>query len=139
MVNKSKSTGSIPSGIGIAAAVSIAVTLLGAAVIACLVDREVIAAEGISAASSLIWIIGAALGALTAMVRIKRMRMQMCMLSGGCYFLTLIAVTALFFGGQYAGMGVSTLCILCGCGAVAILSILAEKKGGRKIRKRTYR
>ena len=142
MVSNRKSTGtasSIPAGIAIAAIVSLVITLLGSVVSAYLVQSELIRQESIGYASMVVLVVSGAVGALVAMARIKRMRMQMCLLSGVCYFLLLLSVTALFFGGQYEGIGVTALAILSGCGSVAVLSIAGEKRGSTGRRKKAYR
>ena len=36
----------------------------------------------------------------------------MCLAAGGGYYLCLLAITALFFGGQYQGVGVTALMVL---------------------------
>ena len=71
------------------------------------------------------------IGAWISVGRIQRLRMQMCMLSGLCYYLTLLAMTALFFGGQYSGVGITALVVVGGCGTVAILGLGGGK--GRRI------
>ena len=73
--------------------------------------------------------LAAAVGAWVSASLIKRLRLQMCMLSGACYLLTLLAITALFFGGQYQGIGVIAIVILFGC---AIVAFIPTKNGDFK-------
>ena len=104
MVANRKVTGtasSMPMGLALAAFISLAVTLAGAAV---------------------------------AVGKIKRRRVYVCLLSGGIYYGILLAMTALFFGGQYQGMGVTALLVLAGSGLVALLGLRGEK--GAKPRRR---
>ena len=65
--------------------------------------------------------------------------MQMCLLTGVCYYLALLAMTALFFGGQYSALGVTALAVLAGSGGAALLSILTEKSKNNHGRKMAYR
>ena len=142
MVKNRKPTGtasSIPAGIAFGVLISMIITLLGTAISAYLVHSESIRQESIGYASMAVLLVSGAVGALTAINRIKRMRLQMCLLSGACYFLVLLSVTALFFGGQYAGVGATGLTILIGCGSVAALSVLLEKKGSTHRRNKAYR
>lgn len=142
MVKNRKPTGtasSIPAGIAMAVLISMLITLLGTAISAYLVHSESIRQESIGYASMMVLLVSGAVGALTAINRIKRMRLQMCLLSGACYFLVLLSVTALFFGGQYEGIGTTALTILIGCGSIAALSVLLEKKGSAYRRKKDYR
>ena len=73
------------------------------------------------------------IGASISAWKIKRLRLQVCLLSGVAYYAALLCITALFFGGQYQGMGVTALVVLAGTG-VAILLSTREKKT-RKYRK----
>ena len=127
---KKNTASSIPAGIGIGLLVSMVVTLAGAALTAYLIHKESIPEEGMGYGILLTLLLSAAVGAWVAAKRIQRLRMQMCMLSGFCYYLTLLAMTALFFGGQYNGMGITALVVIGGCGTVAILGV-----GGGKHRK----
>jgi hypothetical protein len=59
------------------------------------------------------------------------------MASGAGYYLTLLAMTALFFGGQYQGMGVTLGLVLAGAGTATLLSVKRKNsitKGYRKLR-----
>ena len=50
-------------------------------------------------------------------------------------YLLLLSIAALFFGGQYEGMGVTAFVILGGCLAVVLLGLKGEQKGNLKISK----
>lgn len=127
----------IPAGIAIGDLVSLAITVAGAAFSAWLVSTQKIGEGGIGYAAMIVVTLAAAVGAWISTMMIKRLRLQMCMLSGVCYFLTLLAMTALLFGGQYQGIGVEAVLILAGCGVVAFIP---NKKGQFKVKKkRAYR
>ena len=119
----------IPAGIAIGDLVSLIVSIAGAAVSAWLVSSEKIGEGGIGYAAMIVVALAAAVGAWVSASLIKRLRLQMCMLSGACYLLTLLAITALFFGGQYQGIGVIAIVILFGC---AIVAFIPTKNGGFK-------
>ena len=130
---------SLPVGLAIGAAVSVAATVFISAIAAHLVSSELIAQENIGYCSITALVCSTLLGAWTAAGRIKRQRFVVSLLSGLVYYLILLSVTALFFGGQYQGMGV-TLTV------VALASIAAALTAGRegkqlrpKRRKKTYR
>ena len=64
----------------------------------------------------------------------------MCLAAGGAYYLCLLCCTALFFGGQYDGVGVGVCMCLGGSGACALLSLTrngrpTRRKYGAKIRR----
>ena len=127
----------IPAGIAIGTLISLIISLGGAAVSAWLVSAEKIGDSSIGYAAMLVVALAAAVGAWFSATAIQRLRLQMCLLSGLCYFLTLLGITALFFGGQYQGIGGIAVVILCGC---AVIAFLPTKKGQFKLeKKKSYR
>ena len=68
---------------------------------------------------------------------IKKMYLQVCLMAGACYYLTLLGITALFFGGQYQGVGVSGIIIMI---TSLVMAIIPRKNGSPfKARKKAYR
>lgn len=140
MYAKKKVTGTamgIPGGLSLGILVSLLITLAGAALTAWLIASEKIGEGSIGYAAMVILAISSAIGALVAVHLVKRMRLQVCMMTGGCYYLTLLAMTALLFGGQYQGMGVSAIVILAGCALIAFLPAKNRQFGLK--RKKVYR
>lgn len=131
------SASSMPTGLFIGSVISLLVTLVGAAVTAFLVVKERIGENGIGYASMLILFLSTTLGALGAYNKIKKQRLKICLLSGGIYYLLLMAITALFFGGRYQAMGVTGLIILVGSICVAFLP--SKNRDKIRIRKHAYR
>lgn len=130
-----KATGkavSMPAGLAMGAAVSLGMTLGLAVVTAKLVDSGVVRETGIGYCAMGILLLSAMAGAMVSSGRIKRQRMAVCAMSGGIYYLTLLAMTALFFGGQYSGMGVTALVVLCGCALVLLPQLRKGRGQGRK-------
>ena len=127
-----KSVG-IPLGLAVGELVSMIITVAAAAVAAWLIATEKIGEGGIGYAATIITALAAAVGAWVSSALIKRMRLQICMLSGVCYFLILLALTALLFGGQYRGIGLSAIVILCAC---ALIALLPSKNKGLKMKKK---
>ncbi len=137
MVANRKVTGralSVPAGIALGAAVSAGVTIAGVMLVAWLLGRETLPESALGYGVMGILLLSAAAGAGTAVRRIKRQRMIMSLISGMVYFLMLLATTALFFGGQYGGVGATALVILAGSGAVGLMGLAG---GGGKKRHRT--
>ena len=140
MYAKRKVTGTamgIPGGIGLGLVVSLLITIAGAALTAWLIVSEKIGEGTIGYAAMVLLAIASATGALVAVALIKRLRLQICMLTGGCYYLALLAMTALLFGGQYQGMGVAAIVILAGCALIAFLPAKNGRVGWK--RKKAYR
>lgn len=127
----------IPGGLGLGIVASLLITFAGAAVTAWLIASEKIGEGTAGYAVMVILALASATGSLVAVHLVKRLRLQVCMLTGGCYYLTLLALTALLFGGQYQGMGVSAVIVLGGC---ALIAFLPAKNSRMALKlKKTYR
>ena len=135
MVSKRKTSGktlTVPVGIALGQLVSLIVTLVGAAILAYLVVSEKVGENSIGYGSMLILLAASALGTWMALASVKRRKLMVCGISAACYYLVLLGMTALFFGGQYEGMGIIALMVLIGSGAVLLLSSIG--KNSRKTR-----
>ena len=135
--NKTKGTAkAIPLGLAIGGLVSLIVTLAGAAALSYLVLSEAVGEQGIGYGSMAILLLGSVLGTWTAVSSIKKQRLQVSLMSAAVYYLLLIGITALFFGGQFSGMLVTGLVILIG----SLLVAFFPGKGSVKMwrRKRQY-
>lgn len=142
MVMNKKVTGkamSIPVGLSIGLTVSLMLTLITAAIVANLILGEKIAESAIGYAAIVILLLASGVGAWLAAMLIKRRWMVVCLGAGGIYYLTLLGITALFFGGQYQGMGVTALVVLGGCGAVGLLGLRGESGSGKRRKKYRHR
>lgn len=134
MVLNQKPTGralSMPGGLLVGAVWSMGITLLLAALTAKLVDSGVVAESAIGYCVMVTLIAASLIGSLAAHRMIKRQRMIVCMVSGGIFYALLLSITALFFGGQYTGMGVTALLVLAGSGTAALAG-LGEGRGGKR-------
>lgn len=141
-MNETKRNGrtvSMPAGIVTGAAVSIAATLAGAAILALMLDREIIAWEQIGYGILILLPLAAAIGTSTAYKRICRQRMAVCLLSAAAFWGILLAITALFFGGRFEAVGVTGGLILAGSGCVMLLGGREKRAGKRRNRKNIHR
>lgn len=138
MARKGNITGtamSMPAGLAFGGAVSLGITLLGSALLAWLVHGEKLDPDQIGYGILILLLLGAFLGAEVAFRRIRRQRLLVCAASGVVYFGLLMAMTALFFGGQYSAVGVTALLILAGSCTAALVGSGGGRGGkGRKIR-----
>lgn len=140
MVKTGKATGramSIPGGLAVGAAISLGLTLLLALLIAKLVDAETLPHSSIGYCVLVLLLVASFSGAAAAQGRVKHRRAMVCMLSGLVYMLLLLSMTALFFGGQYTGVGVTALLVFAGAGCAALTSAQPGRRGGVR-RKRKY-
>lgn len=104
----------IPSGLAKGAIYAMVITLLGTMTVSIMIHKEILQWEQSGYAVMLILILSSYVDASVAAQKIKRRRLFACMVSGGTYFLILLAMTGLFFGGKYSGVGETGLVILCG-------------------------
>jgi putative membrane protein (TIGR04086 family) len=129
----------MPVGIALGIMVAVVITLLGAILLTSLIAGEKMELEALGYGIMAIQFLGGIIGAVTAMLAIKRQKMQVCLLTGLGYFLVLLASNALFFGGQYEGVLTTGLILLAGCGITAILGSREARGRNRGRRKPVYR
>lgn len=142
MVTNKKVTGTASSmavGLAIGTGISILLTVMAAAILAQMVLGETVSEPSIGYFAMGILLLASAVGSLVAAYCIKRRWMIVCLSVGALYYLTLLGCTALFFGGQYQGMGVTALVVLAGSGAVGLLGLRREKGHRRRSRKFVHR
>ena len=138
MVANQKVTGkavSFPAGVAIGLAISWSLTLIMAAMTAYLEGRGILGYDAVGYCLMLTLLLSSLAGALTAARKVKRIRFGVCMASALCYFLTLMVLTALFFGGQYSGIGVTGLVILGGAAAASFLGRSGKRSTSVRIKK----
>ena len=108
-------------------------TIACAAVIAKLVDLQMLPVEKIGYGSMVAVLSGVFAGASLAGKRAGHMVVQAAVISGVSYFVCLLLVNAMFFGGSYRGIGVTLLLV-----ALATVAAVwtAGKGRGRSPRRR---
>ncbi len=142
MVANRKVTGrakSLPVGIGLGLLGSIGITLCLAAILAALMARETVGMDAAGYGAMGVLLISAGAGAWIAASLVKRQRLMVCLILGVAYYICLLSTTALFFGGQYRGMGVTALVILAGVGTVILLGLKGEGTGVKRRKKMGFR
>ena len=127
---------SMPVGLALGATWSCIVTIVMVALGAKLVDSGVLKENTIGYIAMITLLAASYVGAMVGKNSVKRRLLMVCALSGVIYFTLLLMTTALFFGGQFAGVGVTALVILCGS---ALALLVGNGKGGEGPRKRTKR
>ena len=142
MAGKRKSNGravSMPAGVGIGILISMVIMIIGAAVLTFLIASGKIPEDGYGFGVMLTQFLAAGLGALTAMVLVKHRKLMVCGLTAGGYFLALLSICALFFGGEYTGIGTTFVLVLAGGAAAAVLSLREQKSSGKRRKMAAYR
>lgn len=133
-----KGTGSVRAlsvGVAIGMLVSLVITLLLTAVVGWMVSEERLQENSIDVGVIAIQVISAITGAAVAYSLVRSGRLLVCLATGAGYFLLLLACTALFFGGQYAGIWSSALAVLAGSLIVGLLGLREKKRGAVNRRK----
>lgn len=133
-----KTTGrtmSMPGGLTFGGVISLSITVIGAMLLSKLMDTETLEWKSVGYGVMVLLIISSFLGAMFAYSRIKRQRLVVCLMAGVVYWITLLGISALFFGGQYEAVGVTAGLILAGCGCAGMLGLPKKRVGkGKKIR-----
>lgn len=132
MTSNRKPTGramSVPGGLAMGGLWATLVTVLAAALLAKLIDREILKEEAIGCGVMVLLTLASFTGAVTAAHRIKHQRLMVCAASGILYWGILLAVTAICFGGRYEAVAETGGMILCGSGLAAMVSAAAAGKG----------
>ena len=125
--NKTGHATSMPAGLAMGATISMVITLTISLLGAQLVLSGALDQDLIGYCSLAALLAGTILGAMTSFKKIRRRKLMVCLLSGCVYFCILLAITALFFSGQYDGVGISFVTVTLGS-VVAALVIGGEGK-----------
>ena len=121
---------SMAGGLAFGVTMSLLLMIVMAAALAKLVEKEIIAETQIGYGVMVLLLLSTFAGSKLAWSKTKRRRLATCMAAGGIYFLVLLSITALFFGGQYEGVGVTAPLILAGSG-LASLPASQKKRAGK--------
>lgn len=125
---------SFPEGITYGVLLAFLITILGTAAIAKLVDTELLAWESVGYGIMAVLMLSSFAGSKTAAEKVKRRKLLVCMVSAAVYFCVLLAMTALFFGGQYHAVWETMLLIIGGSGVAALMAL--NDKGGKRRKNR---
>ena len=136
---KMKTDGSMLKGIHIGTGAALMLTLAGCAVAAWGIHAQRIPENGLDAAAAVIAAGSAAVGTAVGCGITGQKRVPMCGITAAAYFLCLLSVTALFFGGEYGGIGGMALAAFGGGAVPILLGILPKKRKGIRVPKRGYR
>ena len=130
---------SIPVGLLTGVGAAVAVTVMGASITAWMILSGMISENATGYCAMAILLLAAAAGAVVTTGMIQHLRAQMCLAAGGSYYLCLLLINALLFGGQYEGFGVTAMMVLCGCALVILLMPSGKNRAGRRRRKNRTR
>lgn len=123
--------------LGIGMITSMIITLLLTAIGASMVAAGKLPETASGYIAMMVLFLGALGGAAAGGGKAKGKRLYACMVIALGYYVTLLAMTALFFGGQYKGAAVTALLILSGA---FVASLHGQRRGeGRRLHKSKIR
>lgn len=129
---------SISAGLMWGIAASASIMLLLAAAMAIVIETGNMSWESVGYGIMAILFVSSFAGAKVAYNKIKRQYLMVSVMFATVYIGVLLAITALFFGGQYHGVGVTTILVFGGSVTSALLRGGDRKRGnGAKIKIRT--
>ena len=123
---------SIPIGLLYGLGVSLGLSLLLALVSAKMVDMRWIGERDIGYCAMVILMVSSFCGTRMAQFCVKRQLLLVGSLSGCLYFVALLGITLLFFGGQFEAVGVTFILILCGMGLTMVTGSRKNRVGKHK-------
>ena len=125
----------MPVGIAYGVFLSVGMTIMLCCIIAWMVYKEWIPQTSIGYGVMVLLTISSYCGAWYANRKIKHRKLLTAGLTAVSYFVTLLIMTGLFFGGQYAGVGETALMILCGTGLWLLKPEMKKTKKYRQFHK----
>lgn len=140
MITSKKVTGTavpMPMGIALGVTVSLIFTAVSAALLTWLALQGKISESSVGYYAMGILMLASIFGPMLSAAKIKRRRMVVCCITGAAYYAVLLLCTAVLFGGQYQGVGVSTAMIFGGSIGTGLLGI--RKSGGKGNGYKKYR
>lgn len=116
--------GAVAMGVG----VCMVIMLIGITISAALIVSNRISVASQEYCIMIIALISSFLGAATALKGAEGIKLILSSLIAMVYFLILLAITAVLFEGQYQGIGVTALLILCGTTVGSFLGTKDKKR-----------
>ena len=137
MVANQRVTGrawSMPAGIGMGLLTCAGVTGAGCAAAAAMLDGGNLTIDGIGYAAMGILLAASFLGSVLAIRLCKARKLVVALMTGTVYYLSLLLVNGLIFGGDVSGAVVTALVILAGCVCGAMVPGGGDSGIGKKRR-----
>ena len=122
-------------GVMLGVLVSVVSTAVLAAVLAWLTVSERIEERTVGYFIMGILVVASMLGGMVSAVKIKRRWVLVCCVTGVIYYLSLLGFTAIFFGDNYCGTGVTALMIMTGSVAVGALGLVKKERTHKNYKK----
>ena len=125
-------------GIIIGVLVSVLISLVASVILAGLIGAEKMSMGAVEYGSAVILMMASAAGSFTACRKVNHHRTQVCLMTGGAYYLLLLAITSVFYEGKFQGLGITAVSVILGCAVVALLGIRDKKTRKNKFKKSAF-
>lgn len=132
-------TMTMPGGLAAGVSLGLLLTVLLSAVLAKLADMELVREEQLGYGIVILLLLSSSTASAFSYARIRRRKLPVFVLSGLIYLLSLLALTALFFGGQFHGVGATALVVMGGSMAAFFLFGHGKRKKGAAYQRRRNR
>ena len=129
---------SVPVGILTGVLLGLMITVLGAILLSMLIYRQTVQEDGVGIGAMIIVGVSALAGVIAAVTLVRRRRVQVCVLTGVGYQLSLLGMNALLFGGQYNGVMTTIILVSLAVVIGVFCGIGGEKTPKNHRRKRAY-
>ena len=126
---------SMPAGVGIGLAVSLLTMLIGCAVMALLLDKEIMEQSSIGYGALMILFLSGFLGSAASVILVKRLKLQVSMIHGISYLGLLFLLNGLLFGGAVDGAWATAIVLIGASGCVPLLLTNTGEKKKLKLKK----
>ena len=137
MVRQARGKGKIPvipAAVGIGLGAAWILTILGAVVMTFALAGETISIDSMGFGIVVILFVSTFAASMVATWYAKGKKMQISLITAGVYFLTLLAMNAIFFGGEYRGVGVYLLVVILSGAVAAFVGMGGGKSRKHKIK-----
>jgi len=131
-INSGKAV-SVPYGLGISLLMNILVTSIAILVLTALVGHKIIEWDYIGYYIMVMLLISSFLGAKAALLSIKTQPLLITGMAGILFWMYLLCITALFFGGNYSSVFETALLTIGGSITAALLRMPSKKRKSRRI------
>ena len=122
----------VPGGLAYSGMQSLGLTILLSGMTALSLHKGFLPIEKSGYVVMMILFFVAVTGGITTAYRIKHQILAVCIASGIVYFLILLSITAIFFGGQYCGVGETGIVIAAGTLTAAVISLKKASWSAKK-------
>ena len=136
MKRKKQRLSGMPAGIAIGSASALVMTLAGTMVLTAMITGEKIQQEQMAYGAAGVILLSSFLNAWITAGIAGGKRLLCALISASVYMLTLLCMSALFFEGIYADIGVTSLLIF---GAAIAAALLGHKRKDAHYRSKKYR